>query len=190
MTPQIFFSKHNAEHCRAITSTLTKLIIIPALSPTKRTLLGSGEQLGSAFGPGFKLDRFWVSKAFKKHSPSSHKESCLAALAWKAAWKLKNLLVSFNLLRINPSQRIALVLWNYRVWHNNVFLLNLSLLHFLGKRNQQQNSSRRDAEGSFLDQEMCGGCRRISEAAELLGERGQESPKWLKVGFGQQGKSW
>lgn len=111
---------------------LTKLIIIAALSPAKRTPWGLGEQLKSAFGPGFKLGRFWVSEAFKKCSPSSHKEPCFGALAWKAAWKLKNLLVSFNLLRINPSLRIAVVLWNYRVWHDNIFLLNLSLLHFLG----------------------------------------------------------
>lgn len=146
---------------------LTKLKIIPALSPAKRTPLGSGEQLGSAFGPGFKLDRFWVSKAFKKCSPSSHKESCFGALAWKAAWKLKNLLVSFNFLRINPSLRIALVLWNFRVWHKNVFLLNLSLLHFLGAR--RESSSKTPAgEGlrALWDQEMCGGGRRNSEAAE------------------------
>lgn len=64
-------------------------------------------------------------------------------MAWKAAWKLKNLLVSFNLLRINPSLRIALVLWNYSVWHDNVFLLNLSLLHFLGV--SRESSSRTPA---------------------------------------------
>lgn len=33
--------------------------------------------------------------------------------------KLKDLLVGFNLLGLNPSLRIAHVLWNYRVWHDS-----------------------------------------------------------------------
>lgn len=88
-------------------------------------------------------------------------------MAWKAAWELKNLLVSFNLLRINPSLRIALVLWNYRVWHDNVFLLNLSLLHFLGaSRESSSKTPAGERSRGLLDQEMCGGFRRSSEAAE------------------------
>lgn len=54
---------------------------------------------------------------------------------------LKDLLVGFNLLRLNPSLRIAHVLWNYRVWHDNVFLLYFSLLHFLGASRQSSSKA-------------------------------------------------
>lgn len=69
------------------------------------------------------LGRFLVSKAedLKTKNKISHEESCFGALACKAVLKLKAPLVGFNLPSLNPSPRIAHVLQNYRVWHDNVF---------------------------------------------------------------------
>lgn len=87
--------------------------------------------------------------------------------------KLKALLVGFNLLGLNPSLRIAHVLWNYRVWRGNVFPLYFSLLHFLGAGKTAAEPCRgwrgvralKGLQGSaaLLDREMCGYSKMRSE---------------------------
>jgi len=116
------------------------------------------------------LDRFWVSKAedLKKKQTknkktetkqNSQKESCFGALAWEAALKLKALLVGFNLLRLNPSPRIAHVLWNYRVWHDNAF--SSLFLPFAFSQHEQAKWQQSSAEA--------GECSRACMGAWLVG---------------------